>query len=301
LKLGNVTTAITSSFTDIGHTPVFLDATLPTTITDDAGVFEIGATDASVLQASGTSELVMFLPATGGGVGGDQHGNFPENSFLVHGITVTASATDTSGPNLLLGSSGTLALDTNGNGFVGGIAADTITGGKGADNIFGMGGNDDITLKSAGTSAATDSTVWIGVYHEGGNPGTNFVQAITDIVGGTEIGVNGYLGVLSNVTTVHNFVLGPTGDVLNFNPSSWATGVLSGPGFDFGLMENTFGLAIPHGVDATMGLISTPGAAPPPADITLDNVSTYPNAAALDAALKTATVGDISSLNPPPE
>src|SRR5262249_28289956 len=145
LKLGNVFGgpggAINGLFTDIGHTSVFFAATLPTTITDDAGHFDIGATDASVLDAHGASQLAMFLPDTGGGVGGTLFN--AENIFLNHGVTVTGG-TEAGATNLLQGSSGPLQITTQGplgaigavQAFIGGIAQDIITGGAGGgDNI----------------------------------------------------------------------------------------------------------------------------------------------------------------------
>jgi hypothetical protein len=270
LKLGNITTAITPAFTDIGHTSVSVDASAPTTLTDQGtGIFELGAADASVIDAHTTSELVMFLPDTN----------------TTNGVTVTGSATDSGGANLLMGSSGEIVLDHNGNGFVGDVGSDTITGGAGADNIFGLGGNDVINLNS------TDSTVWIGMYKSGSSTTTGiFVQAITDIVGGSETFVNGF-GTGGDVTTVHGFTLGPTGDILNFNPSSWAVGALS-TGFDFGLQNNAGSGTVPHGVNATLQLITAPGSTPNGSDVTLDGIAVYSNATALTNALHQATVGD---------
>jgi hypothetical protein len=292
LKLGNIFgTAITGSFTDIGATSVFLDATVPTTtITDDAGVFDIGATDASLVDAHLTSELVMFLPDSGSGVAGT---TFPENPFLNHGVTV-AGGTDAAGANLLQGSSGplvtTTAASSSGTAYIGGVADDTIFGGAGGgDNIFGMGGNDQIHL---GTHGAND-TVWIGFYHEGGSPGTNFHQAITDVVGGVEIGVNFYLGSLAAITTVSGFQLGATGDILNFGYQSWMHTGLSLGGTDFGL-ENNNGTANTFSGPASMELVATPGFITTGAVVTLDNIATYANAGALQAALTTGGVGNIN-------
>jgi hypothetical protein len=265
LKLGNITTAVTPAFTDIGHTSVFLDATAPTTLTDHgAGAFLLGAADASVIDAHTTSELIMFLPDTN----------------TAAGVTVTGSAT---GTNLLQGTSGTIVLDSAGNGFVGNWGNDHITGGAGADNIFGMGGNDDITLNSA------SSGVWIAAYKSGAAaaPTGVFVQAITDIVGGAETFVNGYG---TDITTVHNFTLGPSGNVLAFHAASWATGAITG-GFDFGLTNQLNGAPIVPG-DATVQLVSTPGAAPTK-DVALDNIATYANATAFNNALHAGGVGDL--------
>ena len=152
-----------------------------------------------------------------------------------------------------------------------------------------MGGSDTINLGAAGH---TDD-VWIGVYHEGGVGGTNFVQAITDIVGGGEIGANFYLGALHAITTVTGFTLGAGGDILTFSPSSWAHAALA-VGFDFGLETNTglFFSAVPH--DASLELVAAPGFITTGADVTLDHIGNYANAAALQTALTTLGVGDIN-------
>src|SRR5262249_34380006 len=130
-------------------------------------------------------------------------------------------------------------------------------------------------------------TVWIGGIHEQGiaTGSTTFIQAITDINGGNEIGVNGYLGVLSNVTVVNGFNLGATGDVLEFAPGSWARGNINSGGIVRGLQTND-GLNVTAGHNASLGLISQPGTTPPAGDVTLDAIATYANAGALLAALK---------------
>jgi hypothetical protein len=199
LKLGHITDL---GVGDIGVATVQLDSTAPTTINfNGAGEFVIGATDVTNLNAGSSSHLVMDLAGTN----------------TADGITVVGSAT---GQNLLQGTSGPVTLDLNGHlatdlVYSGAVGNDTITGGAGADNIFGEGGNDTINLNS------TNSTVWIGAYDVGSTGtgvGATHVQAITDISGaGVESFVNGYG---SDITTVNGFVLGPTGDVLNFNPSS---------------------------------------------------------------------------------
>jgi hypothetical protein len=214
---------------------------------------------------------------------------------LVHGVTVTGGA----GGNELQGSSGeltpTTAAPTAGfvQAYIGGIHADDINAGpSGGDFIFGMGGDDTIAL---GTGHGGIDTIGVALYHEGGSgsSGSTFVQAITDIVNLGEIGVNGYLGALSQITTVSGFNLGPSGDVLDFSVSSWARGAIAGAGgFDFGL-ENNSGTGHPAPGPATMQLISTPGAATNGSDITLDNIATYADAAHLQTALTTATVGNI--------
>src|SRR5262249_27961099 len=183
---------------------------------------------------------------------------------LNHGVTVTGG-TEAGATNLLQGSSGPLQVTTQApeigkaQAFIGGIAQDIITGGAGGgDNIFGIGGNYQIHL---GTHTASD-TVWLNVIHEQSiiGPGTNFDQAITDVVGGVEIGVNFYLGALANISTVSGFSLGPTGDVLNIADSGWvhSGGGLAGGGTDFSLVVANGSAFVTPGA-STVQLISTPG------------------------------------------
>ena len=82
-----------------------MDATSPTTINDFGhGSLEIGATNATNLNAQSTSHLIMDLPGVPQYVGTDGLG-------AAHGITVNGSLL---GQNLLQGSSGVVTFDTNG-------------------------------------------------------------------------------------------------------------------------------------------------------------------------------------------
>ena len=83
----------------IGVTTVFIDATSVTTVINDfgAGNFEIGATNATNLNAQSTAHLVMDLPGTLSYVGTPPFGPTPS------GITVNGSLL---GQNLLQGTSG---------------------------------------------------------------------------------------------------------------------------------------------------------------------------------------------------
>jgi hypothetical protein len=281
---------------DIGVATVSIaGATGPTTINDTGhGRLLIGATDVTNLNAQSTSHLVMDLPATGGGVGSTP---FPENSFLNHGITVHGS---TGGSDLLQGSSGPLSLPHNTvlGTFISAVAADNLFGSNsGGDNIFGEGGNDSITL---GAGHGANDTVWFGFYDEGNlfpsTPNVTVLQAVTDISGGVEIGVNGYLGVLSNVTTINNFQIGATGDIINIGSHDWVGSVLPQPlavGFDLGLSTTTLGV-IPFG-NAHLFLGTTVGFIPVAAtSLTLDGISTYADAGTVQAQLKLGGVGNIN-------
>jgi len=260
---------------------------------DNIGRLLLGAANVTNINAQGTSHLVMDLPDTGGGVAGNDVNS--DNPILFHGVDVFGS---NNGVNLLQGSSGPLTLDAAGNGFIGGFAADTINAGtQGGDNIFGEGGNDIINL--AGAAHASDK-VWIGTYDasDGGAPadlGTLYHQAITDInpaiQGGNEIGANGYLGAISAVTTINGYVNGATGDQINFSVGDWASGTLGSGAHDYGLLAAS-GAPIVAGT-STMQLVTAPGTAVPTAEVVLDGITTYANAAQLQSQLAVGTVGDI--------
>jgi hypothetical protein len=282
---------------DIGVATVSIAAAGATTISDTgAGPLLLGAADVTNITAASTSHTVMDLPDTGGGVSGTLFN--AENITLFHGVTVLGGG----GADLLQGSSGPIAAATaSATAFIGGFAADNLIGGHaGGDNMFGEGGNDMITL---GADHVANDTVWFGFYDLGddfGTPNVTVDQAITDIVDGSkkspgiEISVNGYLGAIASITTVSNFQIGATGDVINFAPNDWVgSGVpvaITG-GLDFGLREASNGNVIALGA-STMQLITTPGGTPL-ADVTLDGISTYANAAALQAQLTNPGVGDI--------
>src|SRR5262249_40173189 len=119
-------------------------------------------------------------------------------------------------------------------------------------------------------------------------PGTNFDQAITDVVGGVEIGVNFYLGALANISTVSGFSLGPTGDVLNIADSGWvhSGGGLAGGGTDFSLVVANGSAFVTPGA-STVQLITTPGATPGAASVLADGIGTFANAAELQTSLTT--------------
>ena len=209
----------------IGYATVIMDATSPTTINDFGhGSLEIGATNATNLNAQSTSHLIMDLPGVPQYVGTDGLG-------AAHGITVNGSLL---GQNLLQGSSGIVTFDTNGHiapansvstsgngsGVLEGmypfqdylIGNDTLTGGVGSgvnnayygettntgDNYFPEGGLDTVNEAHAATNTAYD-TVWVGMFDvssvitsAGVAPHYVFGQAVTDIVGGVETYVDGY-------------------------------------------------------------------------------------------------------------
>ncbi len=215
LVLGHTNFTATLTAADIGITTVFLDATAATTTINDfgAGTFEIGATDATNLNAQSTSHLIMDLPGTLSYV---HTGSLSTPT----GITVNGSLT---GQNLLQGTSGVIQLDdgtaaflpvANFFIFVGdftnfhnsstsvahvyeeaavppgnqSVGNDTLTGGVGGngvtnvvglsgDNYFPEGGNDVVNLAhnvSAGAAVAPFSTVWVGFYDVCNSGGPNF-------------------------------------------------------------------------------------------------------------------------------
>ncbi len=179
----------------------------------------------------------------------------------------------------------------------GGVGNDTLTGGTASvgvdvqnalslnygDNFFPEGGIDVVNINhaynSAGTVATAYSTVYVGEFDvcNSGGPefgvsgnlttpnwgvGVTYGQAITDIVNGHEVYVDGYgpgidnqgniagtstassslTGSTTSLLTINGFQVGPnvvTGDTLAFNASDWAispvTGDLVGGGTDWGL------------------------------------------------------------------
>jgi hypothetical protein len=201
----------------------------------------------------------------------------------------------------------------------GGVGNDTLTGGTASvgvdvqnalslnygDNFFPEGGIDVVNINhaynSAGTVATAYSTVYVGEFDvcNSGGPefgvsgnlttpnwgvGVTYGQAITDIVNGQEVYVDGYgpgidnqgniagtstassslTGSTTSLLTIHGFDVGPnivTGDTLAFNASDWAIsspGGLSSGGTAWGL-ETTDGFEVAFGFGTTQIGSSTGG------------------------------------------
>ena len=301
LFLGDVNHA-SPDVAKVGVATVEINALTPTTITDNGhGLFVIGGTNVTNLNAQSTSELIMDAPATGGGVNsgfeftGGTAGSagvpgtpFFENPIANYGITVNGA---TGGADLLQGVSGLLTarLATN-DAFIGAVGSSSITGSNvGGDNIFPEGGNTTVTL---GAGHGTSDTVWFGFYDLGGI----IDQAITDIHNGVEIGVNAYLGFLSNVTTINNFQVGATGDVIEFGPNDWVgtsgSKALASGGLDFGLSRADGGAAVAPG-PSTMQLITAAATAAGPVNVVLDGIAHYGSDAAITTQLENSGVGNI--------
>ncbi len=230
----------------IGYTTVFMTAGELTYLIDHgAGSLEIGATNATNLDAHTTSHLIMDLPAVP-----QWFGNNITPAAL--GITVNGSLT---GQNLIQGSSGSVAFDTNGhaapdtgssltngNGVLEslipsqnyGVGNDVLTGGAGVgdinvvsnagDNYFPEGGNDTVNLVANHTKAA--DTIWVASFdvsstiNSGGVlPHYIYGQAVTDIVNGVEHYVDSYgPGVYATA--------GVSGPIVPQGPSGSATSSL---------------------------------------------------------------------------
>ena len=216
----------------IGITTVNVDSTtVATTINDfGTGTLEIGATNATNLNAQSTAGLFMDLPATLNYVVTD--GFTPGSGITVHGSLT--------GQNLLQGSSGTVSFDVSGyvsdtghvpagtylsgspsNLFnynpgvlettdyagVWAVGSDNLYGGTSNDNFFPEGGHDNVYITHPTTGYSTD-TVWVAMYdvsstasstidqgpnHTGPNPHYTYGQAVTDITAsGQEVYVDGY-------------------------------------------------------------------------------------------------------------
>ena len=182
----------------IGVTTVHVDATSVNTVINDfgAGNFEIGATDATNLNAQSTSHLVMDLPGTLTYVGTPPFGPTPS------GITVNGSLL---GQNLLQGTSGLVQNDLNGHdiaglpasfgihgfgvyealiqagGQNGGWGNDTLTGGAGWGSVGTsiVGGAVVQTFSTGVSNSFVDNLSGIGP----GNTGDNFFpEGGTDVV-----------------------------------------------------------------------------------------------------------------------
>ncbi len=120
-------------------------AVASTTINDfGLGSFEIGATNATNLNAQSTSHLVMDLPATLAYVATAPFGG-PATGITVNGSLI--------GQNLLQGTSGTVVLDFNGhnptttfNGLGAAVGVDVAAVYEDANQALGQGwGNDTLT------------------------------------------------------------------------------------------------------------------------------------------------------------
>ncbi len=310
-------------------------ASTGTTINDFGhGTLEIGATNAVFLNAQSTSHLIMDLPADPSylitnsiiGASGITVNGSATGQNLIQGSSLSTFLDTGSGHGIYV-------LETV---FPNGVGNDTLTGGadtlaggvanfigNSGDNFFPAGGTDIVNINSAGTSASTDSTVWFGAYDVGNSGGQNFGvngtaggadwgtagvitgagspgiwgQAITDIVGGAEVYVDGYAA--PNSLTINGFMIGGTsakpGDTIAVYAPDWATGALT--------VGTAQGLVNEQGAAALQGtgnaIIFNAGFAGETANLagaglTLDSISAYANAAKLVTALTTSTVGDIN-------
>jgi hypothetical protein len=233
LILGNTNFTQCLTTDNIGVASVIFDTIAPhhvtATINDfGAGSFEIGATNATNINAQSTSHLIMDLPGTD----------------TADGIVVNGSLT---GQNLLQGTSSQVFNDYwghDGNTFESfSVGNDTLTGGAGkygvandngntGDNFFTEGGNDTVNINSQSAVLHNANTIWIGSYDVSNSGdwsqynsgvGHTYEQAITDLSNSStgESFVDGYGG--SNVVTVNGFTVGSPGDTVNFATSSWAS------------------------------------------------------------------------------
>jgi hypothetical protein len=260
-----------------------------------SGWIDIGAANVSMLDASQATNLVMEEPGTNTATG-----------------IVALGGTDANGhTNQLQGTMGVQTPDSLGNGYIGSVGFDVLVGSVGADQMFGDGGPDIIDMHSAGSSAATDSEAYIGLFQSGfaGTVSTPiapvalYTQDITDISAGSETYVNGYGSDATGSLTINGFVTGSTGDILNLNAGSWigtfihqALTAPVGINTDIGLVQDdgaTNVSTVEH--NATLQLDVDPGVVIPgsKADIVLDGIASYATSAALVTALKTTGVGDL--------
>jgi len=232
--------------------------------------------------------------------------------------------------------------------------------GNDGDNFFPEGGNDVVNISHTTPTAEHFSNVFFAMYDVCNSGGPNFGgtltgsgptpldtgvgsdwsgangsglagvygQAVTDIVNGTEIGVDGYGNDITTpvgLLTIHGFEFGTgtSGDTLMFNVDDWAVGALtghpaSGSGsssttgtfLDLGLVESDSSSMVregEHNADATLfnvgfaGEFTTTGIAAgtvlgtnAEANVIMDSISPYANAADLASHLTQLGVGDIN-------
>jgi hypothetical protein len=202
----------------IGVTSVAIDATTSsnpavasTTINDfGLGSFEIGATNATNLNAQSTSHLVMDLPGTLAYVATAPFGG-PATGITVNGSLI--------GQNLLQGTSGTVVLDFNGhnptliyNAAGAAIAFDVATVYEDANQALGQGwGNDTLT------------------------GGDGFGTLVSGTLGGAPGLVQTFTAGVSNAFFAHGF------DTLNGPfPGGTFTGTFVGPDFGPGNTGDNF-------------------------------------------------------------
>ena len=195
---------------DIGHTTVNIDAnTVMTSINDyGAGSFEIGATNANVLEAASTSHLIMDAPGT------LDYYNF---NLLPHpdGITVTGSAT---GQNLLQGTSGTVFVDPASNGDHGSIFTppNSAYDGpfQGVGTFAGLSTGDGFAVTEGGVGNTLEATVQsAGAY---GGWGNDVLNGGAGYNGVQNVEVGGLTGAYVDEVWVPGTYYGNSGD--NFFP-----------------------------------------------------------------------------------
>jgi len=286
----------------IGNTTVTIDATSPTAIFDwGHGSFEIGATNAVVLFAQNTSHLIMDLPGVpqyigtnglsaahgivvAGSLTGQNliQGSIGVNDFDTNGHLPPAPGIPTGGDNGVLIGEAPLQLYHIGNDYLTGGGVNLAAGAKNlvgntGDNFFPEGGIDTVALAPDHGGTGVYDTVWVaqidvssivsaptsGAPVGGVLPHYIYGQAVTDIVGGAEVYVDGYgpgvggtvgssgiTGSTTSLLTVTGFNEGSTnstGDVLTFNPNDWAFGALTKPAgvtLDNGLVDAFTGVRI---------------------------------------------------------
>lgn len=197
------------------------------TVADAAGNFRM-STNAAIIDASASGGLIMR--------GGD-------TNHLVDFTTGATAPLATSRGVTITGSA------TAGNILIGSLGNDTIVGTKSAgiaDTIGTNGGADKITL-AAGNNAVDHIALFNGISLTGSDPGAALAHQAADqdisfafffgqfatagywgsgaSAGPVLIdGLGDGFGTSADMSTVTNFQLGATGDVLDFAVNAWGTG-----------------------------------------------------------------------------
>ena len=202
MHFGNVTDVTIgdfATFNSLAATAARGVVTSDGSIVDTAKAFlELGATDASTVDATSAGGLFMADPGTD-----------IDGTFVVSGSTNNF--------NNLQGTYGLDGSDNNNGAEFGFAGAANITGGKVADHIWDTGGTENITL-SAGETHAQIFYSQFQLDSNKGFIGGDFQFAITNDFGG----FTNNLGAGPGLATVTGFVPGAsTTELVDFNVRSW--------------------------------------------------------------------------------
>jgi len=177
--------------------------------------------------------------------------------------------------------------------ITGTVNNETLAGGShGYDILFPAGGADTINLSSASHAI---ETIYFGTTVSAS--GTAVVP-ITNASGVTQQGFWGNASAASglsantssDMSVVHNFTAGAAGDVVGFNVTAWGSGgTVNVSGMELGLVQGDAATSVVVG-GAALGSVAAAGATlAANANVVVDSVAIYANAAALASALSNSS------------